>query len=216
MFVPNHLQVPLSKLGRVKRIVRPSLVTLPKFVQDEEKYKTVLKQIGRLNGILPDNPQLGVHKKDEKQANSALPDKRGLVSGREASRRADCTSKELSRGKPQSPKTAVVPPDAVPSSDGASTPNGSGRRKPGATVSSTKDLGVGVDESSCSIEEAGGNDGGLADGRNYEGLHDAVHVLDESSSSKVPQRKPKLAPSRSYTFPPLGTKSFSAPGRFKR
>ena len=197
--------------------MRPSLVTLPKFVQDQEKYKTVLKQIGRLNGILPDNPRLGVvQMKDERQANGVLPDKRGLVAGREASRRAASTSHDVSRGNPQSPKMAVVPPDVVPSSGGVSTPNGAGRRKPGATVNSIKDLGVGVDESSCCIEEAGGNDRGLAKGCNYGGLHDAVHVLDESAVSKVPQRKPKLASSRSYTFPPLGTKSFSAPGRFKR
>ncbi|CAM9258070.1 unnamed protein product [Ascophyllum nodosum] len=46
-------KVPLSKLARVKNIVRRSLVTLPKFVQDQAKYKATLRQIGRLNGILP-------------------------------------------------------------------------------------------------------------------------------------------------------------------
>lgn len=204
----------------MKRIVRPSLVTLPKFVQDQEKYKAVLKQIGRLNGILPKSPQLGVvPKKEERQANGVSPDKRGLVAGREASRRAACTPKEIPRGKSLSPKTTVIPPDVVPKSDGVSnsTPNGMGSRsEPDATVKSTKNLRVGADESSCCIEEAGGHDGGVADDCNYGGLDDAVHVLDECAVSKLPQIKPKLAASRSHTFPPLGTKSFSAPGRFKR
>lgn len=54
-------QVPLSKLDRVKNIARPSLVTLPKFVQDQGKYKAILRQIGILNGILlPDKLNLGV------------------------------------------------------------------------------------------------------------------------------------------------------------
>lgn len=52
------IQVPLSKLERVRHIVRSSLVTLPRFVQDQAKYKAILKQIGHLNGILPDNPRL--------------------------------------------------------------------------------------------------------------------------------------------------------------
>ncbi|CAM9114326.1 unnamed protein product, partial [Hapterophycus canaliculatus] len=43
-------KVPLSKLDRVKNIARSSLVTLPKFVQDQQMYKAVLRQIGRLNG----------------------------------------------------------------------------------------------------------------------------------------------------------------------
>lgn len=49
-------QVPLSKLGRIKNIVRSSLVTLPLFVQDQVKYKTILEQIGRLNGIIRPSP----------------------------------------------------------------------------------------------------------------------------------------------------------------
>lgn len=46
-------QVALKDLARVKNIARCSLVTLPKFVQDQSRYKHFLKQIGRLNGILP-------------------------------------------------------------------------------------------------------------------------------------------------------------------
>lgn len=49
-------QVPLSKLARVKNIVRTSLVTLPRFVQDQEKYRATLKQIGQLNGIISQGP----------------------------------------------------------------------------------------------------------------------------------------------------------------
>lgn len=33
--------------------MRSALVTLPRFVQDQDKYKSTLRQIGRLNGILP-------------------------------------------------------------------------------------------------------------------------------------------------------------------
>ena len=192
----------------MKRIVRPSFVTLPKFVQDQEKYKAVLKQIGRLNGILPESPQLSVVlKKNERQSDGLLPDKRDLAAGREASLRAACASKENPCGKSQSSKTAVKPPGVVSSSGGVSnsTPNDTGRRKPSATVNNTKNLGVGADESSCCTEEAGGHDGGAADGCNYGALHDIVHVLDESAVSKVAKSKSKLAPSRSHTFPPLGT-----------
>lgn len=37
----------------MKNIARSALVTLPRFVQDQDKYKATLRQIGRLNGILP-------------------------------------------------------------------------------------------------------------------------------------------------------------------
>lgn len=49
-------QVPLSKLSKVKNIARTSLVTLPRFLQDQAKYKNTLKQIGHLNGIISETP----------------------------------------------------------------------------------------------------------------------------------------------------------------
>lgn len=48
--------MPLSKLARVKNIARSSLVTLPKFLQVQAKYKDTLKQIGRLNVIISETP----------------------------------------------------------------------------------------------------------------------------------------------------------------
>lgn len=56
--IVRRLQVPLCKLDRVKNIARSSLVTLPKFIADQQKYKAMLRQIGRLNGILPEHSHL--------------------------------------------------------------------------------------------------------------------------------------------------------------
>ncbi|CAM9521427.1 unnamed protein product, partial [Discosporangium mesarthrocarpum] len=44
-------RVPLGKLGRIKNLVRPSLVTLPRFVKDQDSYKAILRRVGELNGI---------------------------------------------------------------------------------------------------------------------------------------------------------------------
>lgn len=63
----RSFQVPLSKLDRVRHIVRPSLVTLPRFVQDQAKYKAILRQIGRLNGIHLEAMHPGAGPKQTKQ-----------------------------------------------------------------------------------------------------------------------------------------------------
>lgn len=77
-------QVPLSKLDRVKNIARSSLVTLPKFVQDQQKYKAILRQIGRLNGILPEHSHLsaGPNQQIRRRA-KRLPRKKRLLPGAE-------------------------------------------------------------------------------------------------------------------------------------
>lgn len=71
-------QVPLSKLDRVKNIARSSLVTLPKFAQDQAKYKAMLRQIGRLNGILPEDvhPEAALKQATRRRRKSLSPRKR--------------------------------------------------------------------------------------------------------------------------------------------
>lgn len=71
-------QVPLSKLGRVKNIARSSLVTLPRFVRDQAKYKAILRQVGRLNGILPEDvhPEAGLKQTTRRRTKSLSPEKR--------------------------------------------------------------------------------------------------------------------------------------------
>lgn len=117
-------QVPLSKLDRVKNIARSSLVTLPKFVQDQGKYKAILKQIGRLNGILPEkwNPGVGPNQSIQRRAKSLSPNKRRTrpvvaSAGKEAA--ASPHQKQVLMGlskrkpHPQKPDTSPPPPSVA-------------------------------------------------------------------------------------------------------
>lgn len=120
VFVRHHIyQVPLSKLDRVKNIARPSLVTLPKFVQDQGKYKAILRQIGILNGILlPEKLNLGVGLKQRiyHRAKSLSPTKRrarpaAASTGKEAAA-FPCQKQVLmgsSKRKPQPQKQGSSP-----------------------------------------------------------------------------------------------------------
>lgn len=85
----------MSKLDRVKNIVRSSLVTLPGFVQDQAKYKGILRQIGLLNGIISEglHPSVGPKQSIAKQAKDLSPNKRPSKTTKAATGKRTATSR---------------------------------------------------------------------------------------------------------------------------
>lgn len=104
-------QVPLSKVDRVRHIVRPSLVTLPRFVQDQAKYRAILRQIGRLNGIYLEAVHPGAGPKQTRQRRahkkSLLPTNRRTVPNW---KQASADSSKLKVG----PQDTETPPSQKP------------------------------------------------------------------------------------------------------
>lgn len=93
----------MSKLDRVKNIARSSLVTLPKFVQDQVKYKAMLRQIGRLNGILPDDahPAPGLKQTTRRRRTKSLSPRKRRTKPKLASTRKEAAGALAARKQEQ-------------------------------------------------------------------------------------------------------------------
>lgn len=156
-------QVPLSKLGRVKNMVRPSLVTLPRFVRDQAKYKATLRQIARLNGILPDGSlaEIGTKK------NGGVP---ALGIATKTRRTVPAGTKRTGKRAQALPKLAAAPPalvdgrlDVLSESDetlqnapaGASAGVGGGAGDAGAQVVTTPATWCGAEREGTSTSPHG-------------------------------------------------------------
>lgn len=105
----------------MKNIVRPALVTLPRFVQDQDKYKATLRQIGRLNGILPRAHHAAVAPK--KHGANTVPGATAHSKRRTAGRRRTTSSYYTRTKSTQQRGVSLTVPTPVP----PSPPTGSTR-----------------------------------------------------------------------------------------